>query len=178
MNRVPWIDIAELVGVTAIVLSLLFDGLQLRQSQQVATEELVSYSNDRQNAIRELIVANADIWRKACAGEPLDPASRVVAAKIYDAWTDHVIGEYILRGSGVRQSESAQQQIVEEIAAQHWIYPGLAELAVSKRGWHGGAVETSEDESEIHRARFLRRFEDLESSDIKREGDPAWCGPT
>ena len=45
--------------MTAIVLSLLFVGLQLRQSQQVAVEEVISYSNERQNAIRELIVANA-----------------------------------------------------------------------------------------------------------------------
>lgn len=178
MNRASWKDIAELIGITAIVLSLIFVGLQLRQSQQLATEELVSFSNDRQNAIRELIVANADIWRKACAGEPLDSASRVIAAKIYDAWTDHVIGEYLLRETGVRRSDSEQQQIVEEYAAQHWIYPGLAELAMSRRNWHEGAVETRSVGGAPHRARFLNRIEELEASGIRPEGDPAWCGRT
>ena len=71
--------------MTAIVLSLLFVGLQLRQSQQLAVEEGINYSNERQNAIRDLIVANAEIWQKACAGEPLDPVSRIIAAKIFDA---------------------------------------------------------------------------------------------
>ena len=104
--------------MTAIVLSLLFVGLQLRQSQLVAVEEVISYSNERQNAIRELIVANADIWHRACVGEPLEPAERVIAAKIYDAWIDHVGGEFTLRAAGVRQSDESRQKIVEEFESR------------------------------------------------------------
>lgn len=177
MNRASWKDIAELIGITAIVLSLLFVGLQLRQSQQLAVEELVSYSNERQNAIRELIVANAEIWHKACVGEPLDPASRIIAAKIYDAWTDHLIAEIILRRDGVNQSDDSQQKIIEEFATQQWLYPGLLELSQSRLEWHGGAVETVSNSGEL-RSRILAWLEKLEAENVKREGDPAWCGRT
>ena len=163
--------------MTAIVLSLLFVGLQLRQSQQLAFEEGINYSNERQNAIRNLIVANAEIWQQACAGEPLDPVSRIIAAKIYDAWLDHVVGEYTLRAEGVRQSDESRQRIVEEFAAQFWIYPGLRELSKSRRDWHNGAVETSSSLGEFS-ALIRNRVEELESSRIKPERDTAWCGRT
>ena len=177
MNRASWKEVAELIGITAIVLSLLFVGVQLRQSQQLAVEELVNNSNERQNAIRELIVANAEIWQKACVGEPLDPASRIIAAKIYDAWTDHIIAEIILRRDGVNRSDVSQQKIIEEFTAQHWIYPGLDELSKSRREWHRGTVETISSMG-IIRSRILAWREKIESGNFKREGDPAWCGRT
>jgi hypothetical protein len=177
VKNTSWKDIAELIGMIAIVLSLLFVGLQLKQSQQLAVEEGVSYSNDRQNAIRGLMVANAEIWHKACAGEPLDPASRIIAAKIYGAWIDHVSGEYILRSEGTRQSEESRQRIVEEFAAQYWIYPGLGELHGSRRDWHNGAVETFTGFGEFS-ALIRNRVEELVASGIKPEIDTAWCGRT
>ena len=35
-----WKDFAELIGITAIVLSLVFVGLQLRQSQLIAQSDI------------------------------------------------------------------------------------------------------------------------------------------
>jgi hypothetical protein len=170
-------EIAELIGMTAIVLSLLFVGLQLRQSQQLAVEEQINFSNERQNAVRALIVANPDIWQKGCLGEPLDPTSRVIVAKIYDAWIDHVAAEYGLRAEGIRQSERSQQRIVEEMAAQYWVYPGLRELERTRREWHNGAVETTSSLSDFT-GRLMKRGEELRSKVITPEIDTAWCGRT
>jgi len=177
LKNTSWKDIAELIGITAILLSLIFVGIQLRQSQQLAREELVNNSNERQNAIRELIVANADIWQKACSGEPLDPVSRIIAAKIYDAWTDHVAGEYNLRATGVRQSDASRQKLVEETAAQLWIYPGLQDLNTSKSGWHNSAVESNPSSGGFG-ALVRYRLQELESSGIAPVRDTAWCGRT
>ena len=163
--------------MTAIVLSLIFVGLQLKQSQQIAIEEHTNFSNERQNAIRALVVANAEVWQRACAGEQLDPADRVIAAKIYGAWVDHVLAEYGLRAEGVRQSLSSQQRIVEEFAAQHWIYPGLYRLAQSRRKWHNGAIETAGFGDEFV-DRVIRRGEELRSSGTEPDIDTAWCGRT
>ena len=177
MKNTSWKDIAELIGMTAIVLSLLFVGLQLRQSQQLAVEEGINYSNERQNAIRELIVTNAEIWQKACAGEPLDPVSRIIAAKIFDAWLDHEGARYILLTDGVYQSDKSRQRLVEELAAQFWIYPGLRELNRSRGEWQNGSVEASSSFSEF--GTLIRsRVEELFSSGIKPEIDTAWCGRT
>ena len=177
MSNNSWKDIAELVGITAIVLSLLFVGFQIRQSQQLAMEEQINNANERQNAIRELIFAYPEIWHKACTGEPLDPVSRVIAAKIFDSWIDHVAGEYTLRASGVRQSEASRQKIVEEIAAQYWLYPGLEELGNSRLDWHQGAVVTNP--SRLGLGILIReRLDELRSNGIKPKGDTAWCGRT
>jgi len=178
LRTTNWKSIAELIGMTAIVLSLLFVGLQLKQAQQLASEDLVNYANERQNAIRELIVANPDVWRKACEGEPLDPVSRILAAKILDAWLDHVSGEYGLRAYGVRQSEAARDKIVEEIAAQFWIYPGLRALSDSRADWHNGAVVTSSNSTFDLGGRVRERLAELEASGVNPERDVAWCGRT
>lgn len=178
MKNASWKDIAELIGITAIVLSLLFVGLQLRQGQQLAVEEMVNNSNDRQNSVRELILMSPDTWQRACRGEPLDPASRVVAGKIFDAWSDHVIGEYILRGIGTRQSASSQEKIVEEFAAQLWIYPGLKELMAARDKWDNGAVRPGNEFSRRLMNDIWSRLEVLESGDVEPEMDIAWCART
>ena len=178
MKKTSWKDIAELIGMTAIVLSLIFVGLQLRQSQQLAHEEIVNYSIERQNALRELIVANAEIWQKACVGEPLDPISRIIAAKIYGAWMDHVATEWSVRAEGIRQSEEAQQRIVEELAAQFWIYRGLGELAAARRAWHNGTIETNSGFFDDLNDRVRGRVGEILATGVKPEVDTAWCGRT
>jgi hypothetical protein len=182
LKSTNWKDIAELAGIAAIVLSLLFVGLQLKQGQQLAVEDRVNYTNERQNAIRGLIVANADIWQKACMGEPLEPASRIIAAKIFDAWTDHMNGEIVLRNDGIRQSTDAQQKIVEEYAAQFWVFPGLLELAESRGQWDNGAVETHDSSARSLLGPIFDRIEDrveyLKSTGVSPSIDTAWCGRT
>ena len=169
-------EIAELVGMAAIVLSLLFVGLQLKQSQQLAVEENVNFSNERQNAIRSLIVENAEVWHKACIGEPLDPAARIIAAKIYGAWLDHAGAEYFLRSSGIRQSEESQQRVIEELAAQFVIYPGLRELGKSKDDY-GRSVDASSGAEEMG-VLIRKRADELVSRGDIPEADTAWCGRT
>ena len=88
----------------------MFSKLLHQYSQsKLAFNELISNSNDRQNAIRELIVGHPDIWHKACVGEPLDSTSRLIAAKIFNAYTDNVFADYILYGEGFVQSNGASQ---------------------------------------------------------------------
>ncbi len=70
LKTIHWKDIAELIAVVAIVASLLFVGLQLKQSQQIA---LATQYQARTQAIQGLIetqmeigqVTNAPGWRDA-----------------------------------------------------------------------------------------------------------------
>ena len=51
MNKTDWKDVAELIGIAAIVASLVFVGLQLRQEQVIARTELASVSAEIKNQI-------------------------------------------------------------------------------------------------------------------------------
>ena len=46
MKPANWKDIAELFGILAIVLSLVFVGFQMRQEQLIARSELTSHTFD------------------------------------------------------------------------------------------------------------------------------------
>jgi hypothetical protein len=103
LKSISWKAIAELVGATAIVASLVFVGLQLRQEQRVASVEagfsLVESFYEQRNGTIE----NAAIWVKGNAGvEDLDPAE----AAIYDAlirkeWADAYWTSYAMRQLGI-----------------------------------------------------------------------------
>lgn len=64
-------DVAELVGIAAIVASLIFVGLQMKQSQALAdAENRLSYSSNRVDLINA-INEHVDVWVKGNAGESL-----------------------------------------------------------------------------------------------------------
>ena len=78
MKFSEWKDKAELVGILAIVASLVFVDLQMRQAQDIAQSEgnltyLLS-KIERNNAIIE----NSEIWVRGNAGEELSAEDSVV----------------------------------------------------------------------------------------------------
>ncbi len=56
MNSTNWKDIAELIGIAAIVASLVFVGLQMKQSQEIA---LSNAYQSRAATVIEMVTANA-----------------------------------------------------------------------------------------------------------------------
>lgn len=82
MKTISWKASAEFIGVTAIIASLIFVGLQLRQEQRFASIEagfsLVESFYEQRNGSIE----NAAIWTKGNAGVEELSATEVV---IYDA---------------------------------------------------------------------------------------------
>lgn len=71
MKRTNWKDVADLIGTAAVVASLVFVGVQLKQEHRMAmassiTEQTTSYQNQA-----SLVNDNAETWRKGLAGEPL-----------------------------------------------------------------------------------------------------------
>jgi len=72
MKSSNWKDIAELVGISAIVASLVFVGMQMNQSQQLAFAD--SALAVRANVIEEssLQAEHIDVWLKGNAGEELN----------------------------------------------------------------------------------------------------------
>ena len=72
MRERSWKDIAELIGISAIVVSLVFVGMQMRQSQRLAWADSVLAM--RANVIEEgaLQAEHIDVWLRGNAGEELN----------------------------------------------------------------------------------------------------------
>ena len=70
--------IAEFVGVAAIVASLIFVGLQMKQAEEIANaarrSSVVANTIELSNAINEY----ADLWLRGMAGEPLNDVESVI----------------------------------------------------------------------------------------------------
>lgn len=78
MKLFTWREIAEVIGITAIVASLVFVGLEMRQSRDIAIGEgnlaNAAVQIERNNAISEY----SDIWSRGNAGEPLSSNEVVI----------------------------------------------------------------------------------------------------
>ena len=78
MKSIGWKDGAELVGIVAIVASLVFVGLEMRQSQQIALSERAVNMLLSDIEARRPIYEFPDIWARGNAGEELSRSDAVI----------------------------------------------------------------------------------------------------
>ena len=77
-----WKSYAELLGLTAVVASLIFVGLELRQSQAIAEAEMTSNALANIIEVRNSIIGNAEIWNKGNENKELTPVEEVIYAEL------------------------------------------------------------------------------------------------
>ena len=82
MNKADWKDTAELIGIAAIVASLTFVGLELRQSQRIAYAEQEGAQIADYMAIDELIASKAALVLKLNREEDLTDTERIEAQRL------------------------------------------------------------------------------------------------
>ena len=136
MKFKEWNEIAELVGIAAIVGSLIFVGLQMKQAQELANAErrMVFVANriELSNAINE----HADIWLRGKLGQELDEietvifenllhsiyafhyfhsrAARDVGNEFGAAITLHELAVFLHRNPGAQRAWSAREDDVDQ----------------------------------------------------------------
>ncbi len=76
MKTTNWKDIAELIGISAIVASLVFVGLQMKQSQEIAIAETYQQEIETAYASGALAASNSEAVDKANNGDELSGAER------------------------------------------------------------------------------------------------------
>jgi hypothetical protein len=82
MKAKDWKKIPELAGIAAIVASLIFVGLQMKQEQEIAYSELDVSLLAIQAESTNLIATNSDVWVRGNAGEELSPAETAVFSNL------------------------------------------------------------------------------------------------
>jgi hypothetical protein len=78
LKTANWKSLAELLGITAIVASLIFVGLEMRQAREIAMSDgaLANGANEIERHIA--IGENSEIWRRGTSGEELSGNDEVV----------------------------------------------------------------------------------------------------
>ena len=77
MSTRNWREIAELIGIAAIVASLIFVGLQLQQDTQIARSESLVADQVLDLEFAQLIDGRRNVWRRGLAGEQLSDDDQV-----------------------------------------------------------------------------------------------------
>ena len=82
MGDTNWRGFGEIIGVTAIVGSLFFVGLQLRQSQDIVLSEMDVSLNANYIELTSSIADNVDIWVKGNTGSELDNSELAIYSRL------------------------------------------------------------------------------------------------
>jgi hypothetical protein len=130
-----WKYVVELIGVAAIVASLIFVGLELQQSRQIAMSEgaLANAANEleRYNAISN----NADIWIRGNLGQELNEHEKLVFRNLVQTIQVTEFMEYI------RLRRVGADDIAETLTADFAVF--LFENPGARQVWSDDAERTT-----------------------------------
>jgi hypothetical protein len=73
----------EIVGILAVVASLVFVGLEIRQSSRAAYDESISSDYGSIVSVEAAIVENADVWLRGCRAKELSDVERMKFTHLY-----------------------------------------------------------------------------------------------
>ncbi len=82
MRDSGWKAIAELVGISAIVVSLVFVGVEVQQSQQIALAARQHEQMERELAVHYLIAENIPLMQKMNSGERLSEEEQILSNRL------------------------------------------------------------------------------------------------
>jgi hypothetical protein len=120
-------EVAELVGVVAIVASLIFIGVEMRQSQKIALAEIEANFVSASVELESLISDNSEVWVRGIADEELDDSDAAIFESILIALSNRNFSvQYQMRLLDRRENADAN---VHEFAAYLHRRPGL------RRAW-------------------------------------------
>jgi len=120
-------EIAELVGIVAIVASLIFVGMQMRQSQLIALAEVESAFASASIEMASLMGDNSEVWHKGITNEGLDASEVEIFVGMVVALSDRAYSQQ--RQFRFLGDDETADAVVHEFAAFLHQRPG------ARRAW-------------------------------------------
>jgi hypothetical protein len=129
MTRDDWRDWIERIGIVAIIGSLIFVGLQMRQDHQLARAQNSADFDDTMIEYARVINANREIWKMGLEGEELSPVDQITfEAVAYTVW-QKFFGLYTRTGLlGYRPAS----EVAKQLAGELYIFPGLRRYFITR----------------------------------------------
>ena len=82
MKSNNWKGFAELIGIAAIVASLIFLGLQMRQAEVIARSEMNASILANRIEMHAAIIEHPDIWERGNKGEELEEDESAIFSRL------------------------------------------------------------------------------------------------
>jgi len=168
-----WLQIVGMVGIMA---SLIFVGVQVRQTQRVGEGQEVTNFLELSLAFRTLQIENAGVWRKVCAGEEIEGDERTKAALLFKAYIEFsYIGGV---ANQVNMTHAEHDLFAHRLAANLHRYPGFAKMASAQSVWarFGEEVLPNDDNAMRFYNAVMARLAALQEIDPDPDYDLMWCG--
>jgi hypothetical protein len=129
LKSTNWKDIAELIGIAAIVASLVFVGLQMRQEQTIAITETRSTVTQKIGEISAIIESSPGVWIRGLDGEELSAEERVVFYSMVEV-VESFFFDMFLRFRNLEIG--SVEPLARDFAFAVYTYPGLKQAYISE----------------------------------------------
>ena len=163
------------IGLIGVIGSLVFVGMQLKQSDDSAQISLGESSVTWGIELSTLISDNADVWHRACLDQELSPSERIIAGNIYWRYAQGNINSWVgLETTGVGAHNSSF--LTNAFAANIHRYPGFRKMAYSFEGWAELGVSLESPLVTRFRDDIFARVSELQTLEPNPVADVMWCG--
>ena len=76
----------QVIAIFALIASLIFVGLQIKQTQEIGRGEAAAYYLESINSFRNTIIENSEVWRTGCMDEELSDGDQTRFAQMYNEY--------------------------------------------------------------------------------------------
>lgn len=172
MDKENVADWTQIVGLFAVIASLVFVGYELRQAGLVAAEESLLSDEANRISMHSMVVDNSDVWLRGCMGEELEPAERMVFTRIFNAYVFHQFYAWLRTREAI--SLGSESLAVTHMAVNLYRNPGFQHEWRNLGEWRSHVP----DESLFHIWRRLveDRLKEMPSLEPTPVSDPYRCG--
>ena len=123
-------DWMQVIGIFAVVVSLIFVGLQVRQDQEIAIVDTYGSVAETHMNLSVLVGDHIVIWKKGLEGEGLTDAEKGQFEGLVAAVSSHYQRNYI---RWTRLGPGDPKLVASEFAYALYIFPGLREVFDAKQ---------------------------------------------
>jgi hypothetical protein len=127
MKSNDWKTVAESIGIAAIVVSLIFVGLQLQQDRDLAQVSSYGSVAESTNGLSELIQGNSEVWVRGLNGEELNDSELAVFMSMIRA-VEHRYMNFFVRWRASSNEALDPENHFRVFAYYIYMYPGLRKV--------------------------------------------------
>ena len=134
MKFTDWKTVAELTGIAAIVVSLVFVGVQLQQDREFMTVTSFGSVIESNNALSELVQNHSELWvRGLDGGELTDPENAIFISMVQSVEAHYI--NYLIRWSTEGNEDRNPESLAQRYASFIYMYPGLRKVMEDQAGF-------------------------------------------